>query len=173
MEEKNAMSTSSRNIRELSNVLESKDEAPQVESKSSSANDCDILIDQQEKSASDNIRQGHSITSRSVSLNNTNERCSISSQEASAGSTKETSDPERVEGDEPIYEDSPIQGKVELNKIEHELTDLSTVQQHESNQLSSTNVNVQGNLFSFCLQSFVRHIRDQPWMGDMVTKIYL
>ncbi|XP_052153531.1 SWI/SNF complex subunit SWI3D-like [Oryza glaberrima] len=135
VEEPNTTSPSSKNTRKLSNAKESKDESPQMEPKPSSANDCDNPISQVAKRASDNIR-GHSSTSLPVSLNNTNEPCFISSQEASAGNTKDTSHTERIEGDEPIYEDPPLQGKVESNKIEHEVTDLSTVQQHESIQTS-------------------------------------
>uniref|UniRef100_A0A0D9ZGD9 SWIRM domain-containing protein n=1 Tax=Oryza glumipatula TaxID=40148 RepID=A0A0D9ZGD9_9ORYZ len=115
VEEPNTTSTSSKNTRKLSNAKESKDESPQVEPKPSSANDCDNPISQVAKSAPDNIR-GHSSTSLPVSLNNTNEPCSISSQEASAGSTKDTSHTKRIEGDEPIYEDPPLEGKVELKK---------------------------------------------------------
>uniref|UniRef100_A0A0E0DA08 SWIRM domain-containing protein n=1 Tax=Oryza meridionalis TaxID=40149 RepID=A0A0E0DA08_9ORYZ len=135
VEEPNTTSTSSKNTRKLSNAKESKDESPQVEPKPSSANDCDNPISQVAKRASDNIR-GHSSTVLPVSLNNTNEPCSISSQEASAGNTKDTSHTEHIEGDKPIYEDPPLEGKVELNKIEHEVTDLSAVQQHESIQAS-------------------------------------
>uniref|UniRef100_A0A0E0P4H1 SWIRM domain-containing protein n=1 Tax=Oryza rufipogon TaxID=4529 RepID=A0A0E0P4H1_ORYRU len=135
VEEPNTTSTSSKNTRKLSNAKESKDESPQVEPKPSSANDCDNPISQVAKRASDNIR-GHSSTVLPVSLNNTNEPCSISSQEASAGNTKDTSHTEHIEGDKPIYEDPPLEGKVELNKIEHEVTDLSAVQQHESIQTS-------------------------------------
>uniref|UniRef100_A0A0E0KM50 SWIRM domain-containing protein n=1 Tax=Oryza punctata TaxID=4537 RepID=A0A0E0KM50_ORYPU len=135
VEEPNTTSTSSKNTRKLSNAKESKDESPQVEPKPSSTNDCDNPISQVARTASDNIR-GRSSTLLPVSLNNTNEPCSISSQEVSAGSTKDTSHTERIEGDEPIYEDPPLEGKVELNKIEHEVTDLSTVQQHESIQTS-------------------------------------
>ncbi|KAF0893220.1 hypothetical protein E2562_023475 [Oryza meyeriana var. granulata] len=142
VEEQNSTSTSSKNTRELSNSKESKDETPQAEPKPTSANDCDNPISPVARSASDNIR-GHSSTSLPVGLNNTNEPCSISSQEANAGSTKDTSDPERIEGDEPISEDPLLQGKVELNKIEHEVTDLSTVQQHESIQTSLKNGNIQ------------------------------
>lgn len=155
MEEPNTTSTSSKNTRKLSNAKESKDESPQVEPKPSSANDCDNPISQVAKRASDNIR-GHSSTVLPVSLNNTNEPCSISSQEASAGNTKDTSHTEHIEGDKPIYEDPPLEGKVELNKIEHEVTDLSAVQHHESIQTSLKKGYIQGNLFSFCLQCFVK-----------------
>ncbi|XP_040379239.1 SWI/SNF complex subunit SWI3D-like isoform X2 [Oryza brachyantha] len=140
VEEQNTTSTSSKNTRGISTIKESKDECPQGEPKPSSANDCDNPIRQVAKSASDNIR-GHSRTLLPVSLNNTNESCSISSQETSAGSTKDTSDPGHVDGGKPIYEDPPLQGKTELNKIEHGVTDLSTLQLHESIRTSSENGN--------------------------------
>uniref|UniRef100_A0A0D9W1T7 ZZ-type domain-containing protein n=1 Tax=Leersia perrieri TaxID=77586 RepID=A0A0D9W1T7_9ORYZ len=118
VEEQSTTSTSSKNTRELSNTKESKNGSSQVDPKSTGANDYENPICEVVKSASDNIR-GHSSTSLHVSLNNRNEPCSISSQEASAGSTKDTSE------------------------IEHEVTDLSTVQQHESIRTSLKNGNIQ------------------------------
>lgn len=136
VEKQNTTSTSPKDDKG-SNRKESSYEASQVEVKPNSSKDSGNPIAQVEKGgASDNTRDGRNSILHPVTLNDTNEPSSVASQEAGEDSTKDTTDPERVEGDKPNSEESltddlPLQGKVEPNV------------HHESNQTSLETGNIE------------------------------
>ena len=103
--------------------------------------------------ASDKIRDGCNANAISCSAtsNSATEPSSIPSQEASAASTKDTTNPGQVEGDKPSSEElpadvSPSQGKIEPKKIEHAPAASSSVQQRERKQAG--NGNTEGTSFN-------------------------
>ncbi|OEL20533.1 SWI/SNF complex subunit SWI3D [Dichanthelium oligosanthes] len=144
LEKENDTFTSQKEHVELSNAKESFGEGPQMDVKSNSTKDSDNRTAKVESSvASDKMRDGCDTIPCSAISNDTNEPSSIASQEASAASTKDTTDPERLEGDRPSSQelpadDSPSQGKVEPEEIEHAPVASSSMQ-YESNKTGNGN----------------------------------
>ncbi|TKW22425.1 hypothetical protein SEVIR_4G227600v4 [Setaria viridis] len=145
LEKEKATFTSQKEHMELSNTKESFVEGPQAEVISNSTKDSDNRTAIMESSvASDKMRYGCNTIPCSATSTNTNEPSSIASQEASAASTKGTTNPERVEGDKPSSmelpdDGSPSHGKVDPEEIELAPVASSSMQQHESNQTGNGN----------------------------------
>ncbi|CAD6264349.1 unnamed protein product [Miscanthus lutarioriparius] len=128
-------------------LSDTKERGPEAEAKSNSTKDSDNPIAKVDSSvASDKIRDGCNANAISCSAtsNSATEPSSIPSQEASAASTKDTTNPGQVEGDKPSSEElpadvSPSQGKIEPKKIEHAPAASSSVQQRERKQAGNGN----------------------------------
>ncbi|KAJ1269841.1 hypothetical protein BS78_06G008900 [Paspalum vaginatum] len=124
LEKENATVTSHKEHLELSNTKEPFAECPQAEVNSDSTKDSDNRT----------AMLGSIVASDMMRA----------SQEASAESTKDTTNPERVEGDKPSSEElpaviSPSQGKVEPKKMEQAPVASSSIQPHESSQTGNGN----------------------------------
>ncbi|CAN6234209.1 unnamed protein product [Urochloa humidicola] len=130
---------------ELSNPEESFVEGSQLEVKSNSTKDSDNQIAMVESSvASDKVRDGCNTIPCSATSINTNEPSSIASQEASAVSINDTTNPEQIEGDKPSCkelpdDESPSQGNIERKDIECASVASASMQQHESNKTGNGN----------------------------------
>ncbi|VAI01818.1 unnamed protein product [Triticum turgidum subsp. durum] len=112
------------------------DEAPTVEPKSNKAKETDDPIPLVDKSASNDTKVPSSSTKDSVAPENNANGCGLSaSQEVVAGSTTCATNPELLK-DKPSSEvepddDSPSQGKMELNKTEDAVAAPTAVQEDE------------------------------------------
>ncbi|VAH94937.1 unnamed protein product [Triticum turgidum subsp. durum] len=112
------------------------DEAPTVEPKSNKAKETDDPVPLVDKGASNDTKVPSSSTKDSVAPENNANGCGLSaSQEVVAGSTTCATNPELLK-DKPSSEvepddDSPSQGKIELNKTEDAVAAPTAVQEDE------------------------------------------
>lgn len=137
VEKQNSPSISPKDHQESDNKnVSCKDEAPIVEPKSNKAKESDDPIPPVDKSASNDTKVPSSPTKDSVAPENNANGCGLSaSQEVVAGSTTCATNPELLK-DKPSSEvepddDSPSQGKVELNKTEDAVSTPTVIQEDE------------------------------------------
>lgn len=141
LEKEKVTITSQKEHVELSNTKESFVKGPQAEVISNATKDSDNRTAIMESGvASDKMRDGCNTILCSATSTNTNEPSSIASQEASAERTKDTTNPEGVEGDKPSSMELPDDGSHLHGKV-----GPSSMQQHESNL--TRNSNTKGTLF--------------------------